>query len=241
METLENSGQFEREIRRYYCMSLGFVFEEVCPEPGSWQVVGMIPAYRHKVTQRAGRPNRVQMIVSDGRSTCFIKAMPRASGGMEQPNRKGQSISVGWCSWKALDEARQDYSNAMVYGATYQHISWLGIRLAKARYLACTACTVKQLSLVWWSAGCIPTLAEDWRCNGSVTFATISMIWLETPVVAESREHILLYKRFLDDIFMICSGLSAQLYQLQAKFEGVNNPEFKSLEDGNLNYGNMLL
>ena len=63
----------------------------------------------------------------------------------------------------------------------------------------------------------------------SVTFATIFMIWLETPIIEEFRAHILLYKRFLDDVFMIWSGLSAELYRLQAKFESVNNPAIKSV------------
>ena len=39
----------------------------------------------------------------------------------------------------------------------------------------------------------------------SVTYATIFMIWLETPIIEEFCAHILLYKRFLDDIFLIWS------------------------------------
>ena len=56
----------------------------------------------------------------------------------------------------------------------------------------------------------------------SETYAPIFMIWLETPIIEEFRAHILLYKRFLDDIFMIWSGSSAKLYLLQMKFESVN-------------------
>ena len=63
----------------------------------------------------------------------------------------------------------------------------------------------------------------------SVTYATIFMIWLETPIIEEFRAQILLYKRFLDDIFMIWSGSSAELFRLQAKFESVNNPAIKSV------------
>ena len=63
----------------------------------------------------------------------------------------------------------------------------------------------------------------------SVTYATIFMIWLETPIIEEFRAQILLYKRFLDDIFMIWSGSSAELFRLQVKFESVNNPAIKSV------------
>ena len=59
-----------------------------------------------------------------------------------------------------------------------------------------------------------------------VTFATIFMIWLEAPIIEEFRAHILW---FLDDIFMIWSGSSAELYRLQAKFESANNPAIKSI------------
>ena len=55
------------------------------------------------------------------------------------------------------------------------------------------------------------------------------MIWLEAPIIEEFRAHILLYRRFLDDIFMIWSCSSAELHLLQAKFESVNNPAIKSL------------
>lgn len=42
----------------YLTVSLGCVYDEVRSEPGSWLVVGMIPVYRHKVAQRAGRPRQ---------------------------------------------------------------------------------------------------------------------------------------------------------------------------------------
>ena len=44
----------------------------------------------------------------------------------------------------------------------------------------------------------------------SVTYATICMIWLETPIIEEFGAHILLYKRFLDHIFqiMMCSSVN---------------------------------
>ncbi len=45
----------------------------------------------------------------------------------------------------------------------------------------------------------------------SVTYATIFMIWLETPIINEFRQHIVLYKRYIDDIFLIWSGSSAEL------------------------------
>ena len=63
----------------------------------------------------------------------------------------------------------------------------------------------------------------------SVTFATIFMIWLETPIIEEFRAHILLYRRFLDDIFTIWSCSSAELYRLQAKFESANNQVIKTV------------
>ena len=35
----------------------------------------------------------------------------------------------------------------------------------------------------------------------SVTYATIFMIWLETPIINEFQRQIVLYKRYIDDIF----------------------------------------
>ena len=54
-------------------------------------------------------------------------------------------------------------------------------------------------------------LALQWIMDTSfsATYATIFMIWLETPIIEEFRTQILLYKRFLDNIFMIWSGSSA--------------------------------
>ena len=50
----------------------------------------------------------------------------------------------------------------------------------------------------------------------SVTYATIFMIWLETPIVDEFRSHIVLYKRY---ILLIWSGSSAQLCTFRARSE----------------------
>ena len=40
----------------------------------------------------------------------------------------------------------------------------------------------------------------------SVTYATIFMIWLETPIINDFRKHIVEYKRLIDDLFVIWSG-----------------------------------
>ncbi len=40
------------------------------------------------------------------------------------------------------------------------------------------------------------------RTSFSVTYATIFMIWLETPIIDEFRQHIPLYKRCMDDIVL---------------------------------------
>ena len=45
----------------------------------------------------------------------------------------------------------------------------------------------------------------------SVTYAIIFMIWLETPIINEFQQHIVLYKRYIDDIFLIWSGSTAEL------------------------------
>ncbi len=45
----------------------------------------------------------------------------------------------------------------------------------------------------------------------SITYAIIFMIWLETPIIDEFRRHIVLYKRYIDDIFLIWSGSIAEL------------------------------
>ena len=61
----------------------------------------------------------------------------------------------------------------------------------------------------------------------SVTYATIFMIWLKTYVSEQFRTHIFPYKRFLDEISLIWSGLSVELYRLKVKFEFVNIPAIK--------------
>ena len=44
-----------------------------------------------------------------------------------------------------------------------------------------------------------------------MTYATMFMIWLETPIVIEFREHILLHKRFLDGVFVVWLGSIPEL------------------------------
>ena len=56
----------------------------------------------------------------------------------------------------------------------------------------------------------------------SVTYATIFMIWLETPIINQFREHIVLYKRYIDDILLIWSGSSVELCHFRAIFEAAN-------------------
>ena len=56
----------------------------------------------------------------------------------------------------------------------------------------------------------------------SVTYATIFMIWLETPIIDEFREHIVVYKRYIDDILLIWSGSSVELCRFRARFEAAN-------------------
>ena len=56
----------------------------------------------------------------------------------------------------------------------------------------------------------------------SVTYATIFMIWLETPIVDEFRKHIVLYKRYIDDILLIWSGSSAELCRFRAMLGTAN-------------------
>ena len=40
----------------------------------------------------------------------------------------------------------------------------------------------------------------------SVTYANIFMLWLESPVVHDFEQNLLLYKRFLDDLFVLWNG-----------------------------------
>ena len=56
----------------------------------------------------------------------------------------------------------------------------------------------------------------------SVTYATIFMIWLETPIIDEFRKNIALYKRYIDDILLIWSGSSAELCRFRAMFANAN-------------------
>ena len=39
-----------------FAVSLGCLHDDVCTEPGSWLVVGMIPVFDRKKAERAGRP-----------------------------------------------------------------------------------------------------------------------------------------------------------------------------------------
>jgi hypothetical protein len=57
----------------------------------------------------------------------------------------------------------------------------------------------------------------------SVTYATIFMIWLETPIINEFQQHIVLYKRYIDDIFMIWSGSSAELCRFRETLGNAND------------------
>ena len=57
----------------------------------------------------------------------------------------------------------------------------------------------------------------------SVTYATIFMIWLETPIINEFRLHIMLYKRYIDDILLIWLGSSAELCRFRARFGTAND------------------
>ena len=57
----------------------------------------------------------------------------------------------------------------------------------------------------------------------SVTYATIFMIWLETPIINEFRKHIVLYKRYIDDILLIWSGSYAELCRFRARFGSAND------------------
>ena len=56
----------------------------------------------------------------------------------------------------------------------------------------------------------------------SVTYATIFMIWLETPIIDEFRDHIWLYKRYIDDILLIWLGPPAELCRFRSKLGTAN-------------------
>jgi hypothetical protein len=51
----------------------------------------------------------------------------------------------------------------------------------------------------------------------SVVYAVIFMIWLETPIIEAERFRscIQLYKRFIDDLFLIWTGSAAQLCEFR--------------------------
>jgi hypothetical protein len=57
----------------------------------------------------------------------------------------------------------------------------------------------------------------------SVTYATIFMIWLETPIINKFQQHIILYKRYIDDIFLIWSGSSAELCRFRETLGNAND------------------
>ena len=56
----------------------------------------------------------------------------------------------------------------------------------------------------------------------SVTYATFFMIWLETSMIDQFREHILLYKRYIDDTLLIWAGSSVELCRFRTMFEAAN-------------------
>ena len=56
----------------------------------------------------------------------------------------------------------------------------------------------------------------------SVLYATIFMIWLETPIINEFQQHIKLYKRYIDDIFIIWSGSYIELCSFRTRFNNAN-------------------
>lgn len=66
----------------------------------------------------------------------------------------------------------------------------------------------------------------------SVTYATIFMIWLETPIINEFRQHILLYKRYIDDLFVVWSGSLAELSRFRSKFNSANGNISLEWQDG---------
>jgi hypothetical protein len=57
----------------------------------------------------------------------------------------------------------------------------------------------------------------------SVTYATIFMIWLETPIINEFQRQIVLYKRYIDDIFLIWSGSHAELCRFRETLGNAND------------------
>ena len=56
----------------------------------------------------------------------------------------------------------------------------------------------------------------------SVLYATIFMIWLETPIIDEFKQHIKLYKRYIDDIILIWLGSFIELCCFRTRFNNAN-------------------
>ena len=56
----------------------------------------------------------------------------------------------------------------------------------------------------------------------SVTYANIFMLWLESPVVHDFEQYLLLYKRFLDDLFVLWMGPSIELCNFRARLSTAN-------------------
>jgi len=62
----------------------------------------------------------------------------------------------------------------------------------------------------------------------SVTYATIFMIWLETPIIKEFQRQIVLYtsavyRRYMDGIFLIWSGSSTDLFRFRERLGNAND------------------
>ncbi len=57
----------------------------------------------------------------------------------------------------------------------------------------------------------------------SVTDATIFMIWLETPIINELQRQIVLYKKYIDDIFLIWSGSPADLCRFRERLRNAED------------------
>ncbi len=57
----------------------------------------------------------------------------------------------------------------------------------------------------------------------SVTYATIFMIWLETPIIHEFARQIVLYQLYIDYIFLIGSGSPAELCRFSEKLGNEND------------------
>ena len=58
-------------------------------------------------------------------------------------------------------------------------------------------------------------------CGGLATERR-DLIWLETPIIDHFRKHIVLYKRYIDDILLIWSGSPVQLCLFRAMFGTAN-------------------